>query len=181
MKTITAFACLVLSQSTAMCLSPVRAEVTSSAADGFQIKITKSVAGGASEVCECLVNDISKWWDATHSYSGNAQNFSMDLENHCLLEKLPDGGFVRHMEIVFYQPRRVLRLTGGLGPLQEMGVTGALTFKLNQNGDYTDVELTYNVVGRDAQNLEKLAPAVNSVLNQQMDRLKKHCDITHNK
>ena len=98
-----------------------------------------------------------------------------------MLEKLPNGGFVRHLEIVFYQPGKVLRLTGGLGPLQEMGVTGALTFNLNPSGDNTDIELTYNVVGGDARNLDKLAPAVEYVLNLQMDRLKKYCDQTSGK
>ena len=55
-------------------------------------------------------------------------------------------------------------------------MTGALTFKLKRAGDKTDIELTYNVVGFDAQNLDKLAPAVETVLNEHLDRLKKHCD-----
>jgi uncharacterized protein YndB with AHSA1/START domain len=174
MKTVTAI--LVWSLLTVTCFNPVHAEVTSSAADGFQIKITKTTAGNPRAVFARLVNDLSRWWDADHSYSGQAENFSMDLEKQCMLEKLPDGGFVRHMEIVFYQPGKILRLTGGLGPLQEMGVSGAMTFSFTEAGDKTDIELTYNVAGSEAQNLDKLGPAVDFVLNQQMDRLKKYCD-----
>ncbi len=181
MTTKTVSGCLVWSLLTVICFNSVHAEVTASAADGFQIKITKTAAGDPNAVFNCLFHDLPKWWDAEHSYSGHAENFSLDLEKQCMLEKLPNGGFVRHLEIVFYQPGKVLRLTGGLGPLQEMGVTGALTFNLNPSGDNTDIELTYNVVGCDAQNLDKLAPAVEYVLNLQMDRLKKHCDQTSGK
>jgi hypothetical protein len=100
----------------------------------------------------------------------------MDLEKGCLREKLPQGGFVRHMEIVFCRPGKTFRLVGGLGPLQEMGVAGALTFKFVPKDDKTNLELTYNVVGSEAQNLDKIAPAVESVLNLQLDRLRKYCD-----
>ncbi len=100
----------------------------------------------------------------------------MDFQQHCLLEKLPDGGFVRHLEMVYHHPGKTLRLCGGLGPLQEMGLAGALTINLREKDGQTEITLTYNVTGSAAQQLDQIAPAVDSVLAQQLERLKKYCD-----
>ncbi len=154
----------------------VQADVSASASDGFQIKIVKSIQTDATKVFDSLVNDVSKWWNADHTYSGKSENLSMDLGKGCMYEQLPSGGFVRHMEIVFFQPGKTLRLTGGLGPLQEMGVAGAMTFSLTPNGKTTDLELTYNVSGSSTQQLDKIAPAVEKVLSEQLESLKRHCD-----
>jgi len=167
--------------SSLMFSNDVNAQVTTSASDGFQIKIVKTTEADASVTYACLVKNISKWWDPDHTYSGKSENFSMDLEKNCLYEQLPNGGFVRHMEIVYCQPGKSLRLTGGLGPLQGMGVAGAMTFNLVPEGDKTNLELTYNVSGADALNLDKIAPAVESVLNGQMDRLREYCDQSKGK
>ena len=93
-----------------------------------------------------------------------------------MYEVLPDGGFVRHMEIVFCQPGKTLRLSGGLGPLQGMGVSGALTFQLELKNGQTEITLTYNVSGNPDLQLDKIAPAVDSVLAAQLERLATWCD-----
>lgn len=158
-----------------------QAQVISSASDGFQIKIVKTTDADPATAFDCLVN-VSQWWDADHTYSGNSENLTMDLRKRCLSERL-DGGFVRHMEIVFCQTGKTFRMTGGLGPLQGMGVSGAMTFTFAPNGDdgKTKLELTYNVTGSEAQKLDKIAPAIDSVLNQQLDRLRKYCDQSTSK
>lgn len=101
----------------------------------------------------------------------------MDLQKSCMFEKLPDGGFVRHMEIVFYQPElRTLRLTGGLGPLQSMGVSGALTFTIEEKEVGAVVRLHYFVNGSQLLKLDRLSAPVNQVLESQLQSLKKYCD-----
>ena len=80
------------------------------------------------------------------------------------------------MEIVFYQPGKTLRLAGGLGPLQGMGVSGALTFQFELKNGQTEITLTYNVSGRSALALDKIAPVVDSVLAAQLERLATYCD-----
>lgn len=151
----------------------VQADVVSSDDGGFQIVITETIEGDAKEVFLTLTEDFSKWWDPAHSYSGNADNLAINLEKSCLLETLPDGGFVRHMEIVYIQPGKSLRMTGGLGPLQEMGVNGAMTFALSEKEGKTQIKLTYNVSGFTGLQLQKLAEPVNGVLSAQLKRLKK--------
>ena len=64
---------------------------------------------------------------------------------------------------------------GGLGPLQEMGLNGALTIKMRDAGDSaTEMVWTYNVSGFSSMDLTQLAPVVDGVLKQQMSRLAKH-------
>lgn len=159
--------------------SVARAKVDDAANDGFKLTITRDTSAVADAAFTALVDDFSRWYDASHSYSGKKENLSIDLQKHCMLEKLPDGGFVRHMEVVFYQPsKRILRMMGGLGPLQGMGVNGAMTFSVepNEKEKGSRVTMTYVVCGYSGQQLDKLAPIVNQVLEAQLDGLKKVAD-----
>ena len=151
-------------------------EVVDSAPDGFQIKVTIETNAKPARAFQKLTAGYSRWWDPNHSYSGKAENLKMDFEKGCIYEKLDQGGFVRHMEIVYCRPNKAIRLTGGLGPLQEIGVAGALTFKISEKNGKTQVELSYVANGYSKQNLDKIAPAVDKVLTDQMARLKKYCD-----
>ncbi|MFN3191908.1 MAG: hypothetical protein ACE361_15460 [Aureliella sp.] len=153
------------------------AEVRSAKPDGFSIAIKVESPLEADATFRALVDDFAKWYDASHSYSGKAENLSLDLKRHCMFEKLPNGGFVRHMEIAYYHPnQRVIRLLGGLGPLQEMGVTGALTFAVKPaEGGGASTMLTYRITGADDQELNKIAPIVDQVLEGQMGRFEKYC------
>ncbi|MEO1525023.1 MAG: SRPBCC family protein [Planctomycetota bacterium] len=155
--------------------TPCQGEVKQSSPSGFLIQATRDVDLPASVAYEVFTRDFSKWYDASHSYGGKAENLSLDFEKHCMLEKLPDGGFVRHMEIVFHQPGKMLRMTGGLGPLQGMGVSGAWTFSFSETDGITTVAMTYSVSGAQHLLLEKIAGPVDGVLTSQLDRFEQHC------
>lgn len=151
------------------------AEVQGQAADGFIIKITKELDGDKTNAYKRFIEDFGKWYDARHSYSGKPENLSLDLEQRCMLEKLDKGGFVRHMEIVYHQPDNLLRMTGGLGPLQGMGVNGAMTVQFTTKDGKTSVLMTYIVTGSELLKLDRIAPAVNQVLTGQFNRFQAHC------
>lgn len=165
--------------------STLRAEVKDASSTGFHVSHTIEVELGPEESYARFVKDFSTWYDASHSYSGEGKNLSLDFEKACFLEKLPDGGFVRHMEIVYHQPGKMLRLTGGLGPLQGMGVAGALTFSFEPNAKEgaeetgekhgTKVVMTYNVSGADFLQLNHVAAPVDQVLTSQLERFQSHC------
>ncbi len=56
------------------------------------------------------------------------------------------------MQVVYAAPGKTLRLSGGLGPLQGMGVTGAMTFTLEPAADgRTLLRYQYVVLGVSAQ------------------------------
>ena len=173
---MTHFASIVAAFGVFMMPLTVEAEVTESAADGFQIVLKQTTALEPAAAWQAMVEDFSNWYDASHSYGGVADNLSLDVEKHCMLEVLPDGGFVRHMEIVYYQPGAVFRMAGGLGPLQQMGVSGALTFSFDEKDDGTEITLTYVVTGSAFQQLDQIAGPVDGVLADQLERLTRYCD-----
>jgi len=145
--------------------------------NGFLVKFEVSVNAPPAKVYDALVGQIGSWWDSEHTYSGDAKNLSIDARpGGCFCEKLPNGGGIEHARVIYVAPREILRLSGALGPLQASGVAGTLTWKLTSNTDNTRVQLSYSVGGFIDGGFEKIAPAVESVLRGQLDRLKQFAE-----
>ncbi|MBL8816435.1 MAG: SRPBCC domain-containing protein [Planctomyces sp.] len=162
-------------------LSAVRtssADVKDSSDQGFSSVVSISVNGDPRTVFDTLIKP-SKWWNPAHSWSGDAANMSIDpVPGGAFLEKLPDGGFCRHMEVVYAEPGKLLRMHGGLGPLQEQAIHGSMTVRLRKDGDQTVVDVTYNVTGYVPGGISKWSAPVDGVLSEQFDRLKKSMEGT---
>lgn len=157
----------------------IKAEVTSSSSHGFRIRMEATSTGQAEVIYRAITRDIGKWWDPAHTYSGDAANlYVVAKPGGYFGETLPKGGFVKHMELAYLAPNQMIRLLGGLGPLQEMGVHGALTITLQptnaSEAPSTRVTLEYNVTGYAPDGLDSLAPIVDKVLQGQLDRLVKY-------
>jgi hypothetical protein len=120
-----------------------------------------------------LLRDVGRWWDPAHTYSGKAENLSLDgrAGGH-FLEMLENGGSIIHMTVVYAAPGKTLRLVGGLGPLQAFAVNGSMTWQFEPEGAGTRVEVIYVVGGYMPGGLQKMAPAVDKVLGEQLQRLK---------
>ena len=151
------------------------AEISAKAADGFVAMGKESVGLPPGEAYKVFVEQFSEWYDVEHTYTGKKQNLALDLKRACLLERLPQDGFVRHMEVVFHQPGKVLRLSGGLGPLQAMGVSGMLTFEFKPTEKGCMVSFTYFVSGAKHLKLDQVAGPVDQVLNSQIARFSAYC------
>ena len=65
----------------------------------------------------------------------------------------------------------VLRLQGGLGPLQALAVNAVLTFAIAEKEGKTILQLSYRVSGNDATTLQNFAALVDGVLAEQFKRL----------
>jgi uncharacterized protein YndB with AHSA1/START domain len=157
----------------ALLSSTARAEVVDSAAGGFTVKQTLTVAAPAAKAWAALI-DPRSWWDKSHTWSGDAANLSLEAKsNGCFCEKLAGGGGVRHMTVVYVEPRKVLRMSGGLGPLQDLAVSGAMTFKLTEAEGKTTLEMTYKIGGYAPTGLAALATPVDGVLGEQLARWKR--------
>jgi uncharacterized protein YndB with AHSA1/START domain len=140
---------------------------------GFLVKLEVNINAPVAKVYEALVGRIGLWWNPEHTYSHDAKNLSIDPRpGGCFCEKLPNGGGVEHLRVVHVSPGEVLRLSGGLGPLQASGLAGSLTWKLTGGGENTRVQLSYSVGGFIDGGFEKIAPAVESMLSDQLNRLK---------
>ena len=102
---------------------------------------------------------------------------SMDLQaGGCFCEKLADGGSIQHGRVIYTQPGSMVRLDSPLGPMQEMPVTGVLTFKLAPESGGTKITMTYRVSGTLTMEAAKLAPIVDHVMSTQLVRLKAYGD-----
>jgi uncharacterized protein YndB with AHSA1/START domain len=107
-------------------LSPLRADVIDASATGFTVKTTADIAAPPAKVYDAVVTRVGSWWAASHTWSGTPQNISIEgRAAGCFCEKLDSGGSVQHMAVLLAEPGETLRMSGGLGPLQEIpGILG---------------------------------------------------------
>ena len=133
------------------------------------------IAATPRQTYRALTREIRRWWDAEHSYTGKAENFSLDARaGGCFCEKLENGGSVEHMHVVFASPGKMLRMTGGLGPLQQLPVQGVMIFSLSPaDSGHTMLHYSYAVSGYTEQGLSDLAGPVDRVQLGQLMRLKR--------
>jgi|SRR5947207_2454709 len=161
-----------------LCLlsSAMPAEVIDSASNGFTIKITLNIQTAPDEVYRRFMR-VGDWWASDHTYSGNSHNLTLEEKSTgCWCEKLPNGGSVKHMEVLFLMPGKRIVLGGGLGPLQSLGVTGSMTIELSAANGGTKMDVSYAVSGYMPAGLDKLAAPVNGVLTEQLTRLKNYAE-----
>jgi len=153
------------------------AEVKVAGEGGFVSVHRLQIAAEPERVWTALTEEIARWWDAAHSYSGRAGNFYLEAEPlGCFCERLPDGSVV-HMQVVFIDAAsRTLRLAGGLGPLQQMGATGAMTFKLSADDAGTVLDYQYVVQGFAPGGMAALSEPVDRVQLGQLERLKAYAE-----
>ncbi len=162
-----------------LCALPVSlpADVSDSAANGFTVKIVENIHAAPADVYNRLVHNIGDWWSSDHTFSGDAHNLSIDEKPMgCFCEKLPNGGGVRHAEVIFYAPAKALVLSGVFGPLQKSGAAGTLSFAITPAGDGSKLEVTFAIGGYAPGGLNPWAAPVDSVLTDQMTRLKSYVE-----
>tara|TARA_R110002020_G_scaffold134702_11_gene300862 strand:+ start:1261 stop:1812 length:552 start_codon:yes stop_codon:yes gene_type:complete len=156
------------------CLLPLSAAavVKDSRPEGFTLENSARVPAQADETWDALVNHVGKWWPADHTWWGESGNLTIEARaGGCFCERA-GGRQARHLEVVFVDPGKTLRLAGGLGPLQGMGLDGTLEFRLapaEEGG--TLVTLWYRAGGYTPDDLSAFAPVVDRVQAQQLDGL----------
>lgn len=153
----------------AMLPTAAEAEVKLIAANGF-VSENNLVVSATPAATYAALGQIGRWWSGAHTYSGNAANLKLELRaGGCLCETVPkDGGTVEHMRVVQARPGTMLRLQGGLGPLQSQAVTGTLTWSLKAVPGGTEITQTYLVGGFIQGGAEAMALPVDQVVGEQL-------------
>ena len=153
-------------------VAPAWADTGNVTPQGFIVIFRDEVKASPTDLWQALVQ-LPRWWSGQHTYSGQASNLSLDPQaGGCWCERWGDDNSVQHGEVVLVQPGRTLRVYANLGPLQELPVTGVLTFTIAMQETKTILRLTYRVSGPPDVGLDKLAAAVDQVIGQQFRRLK---------
>lgn len=174
----------MLSASAALALAAAAsAEVTETSEGGFSLLLSFETSATPEEAWAALIAP-SAWWSSDHSYSGDAANFSLDVAPGGCFCEVWDGGAVKHGEVVqFRTPSAasggLLRLEGGLGPLQNLAVGQIQDWTIDpidggalQSGS----KVTYRtrVSGRTRDGFDQLAPVVDGVMAEQVGRLERY-------
>lgn len=158
---------------TALCvLSPcVLAEVKDSAADGFTIENAGWVPQAPLDVWQALTHEVGRWWPADHTWWGDATKLSIEAKAGGCFCEIDGDRQALHMTVVFVDPGKLLRMTGGLGPLQGMGLQGVMEWRLAAENDGTSVTLFYRAGGYAPDDLAAFAPVVDKVQAVQLGGL----------
>lgn len=152
-----------------------RADVVESAPNGFAISRTVHISAPPDRVYAVLIQP-ARWWNSQHTFSGSAANLTLDARaNGCFCETW-NGGSVQHLVVVDAEPGKVLRLRGALGPFQGQGVSSALTFTLKAGAGGTDLTLDNIVGGFMKGGMTKWPALADSMLADQMIRLKRYIE-----
>ena len=157
-----------------LCIAvPSRADVRAQSDNGFTITHQAEIPGSPQSAYESFVA-IGAWWDMAHSYGGKSAAMRLDPKpGGTWQETLENGGFVTHMTVTQAVPGSRLVMSGGLGPLGQMGVSATMTVTFSKTPTGTSVRLDYAVGGFDPDGFTQLAKAVDSVLAAQMQRFSK--------
>lgn len=161
-KILTVIALLTLTATAA------QAEVVERHANGFTLRMSAPVSAGWGQAF-FAVGDVDHWWNAEHSYSGDAANLSLPLQvGACFCEAMPDGSNFEHGRVVAVDQRREVRLDAPLGPLKGLTTRADLVFSWNNTiGSDQVLTLTYVVEG---EGLGAFADPVDQVLTDQFGR-----------
>ena len=146
------------------------AEATQVSASGFLVTVRHELKAPPARVW-AAIGELDRWWNAAHSYSGQATNLSLARQGGgCFCERW-GGNSVEHARVVLALEERTLRLEGALGPLQALAVTAVWTFALTPKDGGTTLAVTYRVAGNEGSGLQQLAGPVDGVITEQMRRL----------
>ena len=145
------------------------ADVNYANTNGFSITNSSTSSAPVEAVYSHFVQHVDMWWPKDHTWWKGTLSID-ELAGGCFCET-HDAKSAAHMQIAYIEPNKKVVMTGGLGPLQEMGIYGALTWLFTETDSGTKVTLTYHASGaiqfngvlsssEDATNLVKVVDKV---------------------
>jgi len=150
--------------------STAAADVLQQSPEGFTLRLERTLPRSSAEVYAGL-QQLPRWWNPAHSFSGSAANLSLELRaGGCFCERW-EGGSVEHLHVIVALPGREVRLRGALGPLQQLPVNGLMQWRIVPQGEKTVLTWEYRVWGNADNQLQRIAGAVDGVLAEQLGAL----------
>lgn len=146
------------------------AEVTSKGETGFNLKITGEAGVTPAVAYEQFVR-INEWWIASHTWYGDANNLSIEQKAGGCFCEISGDNQVLHMMVTYVKPGEEIKMVGGLGPLQMMGLQGGMSWRFEPTDVGTRIIQSYNVTGYSPGGLLDLADIVDSVQTDQLRAL----------
>jgi uncharacterized protein YndB with AHSA1/START domain len=164
----------LLALATILASAAARAEVVSASPNGFEVRQAVQIVIPQPAAFDAFTQ-ISRWWNAEHTYSGKSSNLTLSLTpGGCFCETLPNGGGIEHLRVAYVVPGERLVMTGALGPLLYQAAAGVMDIKVERIAGGSRLTLDYKVAGFANGGADKLAPVVDQVLGDQMARFRKY-------
>ena len=153
--------------------APASAEVVSASSNGFEVRQSVPLVVPPDAAFKAF-GQLPAWWDPEHTYSGDSGNLRMELvPGGCFCERIPKtGGGVEHMHVAYIEPGKRIIMTGSLGPLLYEATTGVMDVQVKTIAGGSQLTLDYKVAGFANGGADKLAAAVDSVLDGQLKRFR---------
>lgn len=151
--------------------APAAARVLDSSAAGFTVENTAIVPVDAKAAWDGLVKHVDQWWPKDHSWFGKDGKFSIDARAGGCFCEVAGARQAQHMAIAFVDPAHLLRMVGGLGPLQGMGLSGTMDWTLEPVEGGTRITLHYVAGGYTTTDLARFVPIVDQVQGLQLGGL----------
>ncbi|MEA3057752.1 MAG: hypothetical protein QOF34_567 [Sphingomonadales bacterium] len=156
--------------------APATASVVHSDNHAFEVTQSVDVSLSPADALAAFTR-VSSWWMADHTYSGNPANLSLDPRpGGCLCEKFPGGGGVEHLRVTYFEPGKILILTGAMGPLLHEAVDGVLIVHADPVAGGARVTLDYRASGFFNGGGEKFAAMVDRMLGDSIGHYQKFAD-----
>lgn len=153
------------------------AEVMDADHGGFTSVNELTINAPRDAVWRAAIDDVSRWWNSDHTISGDASRLSIDARPQgCFCETFGNGAGAVHLTVTMVNPTVILRLTGGLGPLGLMGMSGNMTWEFEDAQGGTKVRFTYAVGGYLAGGLDAVSGPVDAVIGEALARMKAHVE-----
>lgn len=144
-----------------------QAKIINNTQYGFVMENTVTIAKPVEQSWQHFIQDIDQWWPKDHTWWGKKSTLSLDnFAGGCFCERTSQelGNSAEHMRVTFVDKHKLLRMTGGLGPLQGMGIYGALDWRFEalENGG-TQLTMRYQANGYNPDNYQEFIPIVDKV------------------
>jgi uncharacterized protein YndB with AHSA1/START domain len=169
------FVFLIAMIATLTAAPPASADVISAAPGSLVVRTIVEVTAAPDAVYDALTARVGEWWSATQTWSGNAQNLSIDARaGGCFCEKLSNGGTVQHMQVVWAERGTLLRMSGAPGPLQENAVIATMSWRLTKIDTGTRLEFTFAASGHTPIGFDKMASPADQAFAVLVNRLARY-------
>ncbi len=147
------------------------AAVKDSGASGFTVENSETVPVSPAIAWKALAEDVGRWWPADHTWWGDAAKLSIDARAGGCFCEINGDRQAQHMIVTLVEPGVLMRMTGGLGPMQGLGLHGALEWRFAAVDGGTRLTLHYRIGGYSPDDLSKFAPVVDQVQALQLKGL----------
>lgn len=150
--------------------APASAEIVSSSDTHFVLRHEATSPLPADQLWARLI-EPQTWWHPDHTYSGDANNLSLDLQAGGLWREDWQDNSVAHGEVLFVDAGRVLRLNAPFGPLQGLGAYTIWTITITPQDNGSTIVFDEISSGPATADMAEIAKAVDYVKGEAIRRL----------